>query len=202
MTTVMAVRKPEHIEIDPFALRRFSVAEYHKMIKTGILKPDDRVELLEGWIVKKVPQKPPHSGSVGRTNRGLARVLPDNWSLRVQCPITLSDSEPEPDFTIARGAEGTYDKRHPRPADIAVLMEVGDSSALADRRYKAELYAKAKVREFWLINLIQRKIEVCTKPRGGKCQQKVEYTEKESVPLVLDGVKIADIPVTELLAKS
>lgn len=203
MSTVTAIRKPQqHVEIDLFALRRFSVAEYHKMIDVGILKPEDRVELLEGWIVKKVSQKPPHSGCVGRTNRSLARVLPTAWSLRIQCPITLSENEPEPDIAIARGAEGTYDGHHPKATEIAVLMEVGDSSVLSDRRYKGELYARAKVSEFWLINLVERKIEVYTKPRAGKYRQKVEYTEKESVPLVLDGVEVANISVTELLAKS
>jgi Uma2 family endonuclease len=201
MTTVAAVRKPEHIEIDPFALRRFSVGEYHKMIKTGILKPDDRVELLEGWIVNKVPQNRPHSNSVTLANRRLTRILSDRWTLRVQAPITLSDSEPAPDIVLARGAEELYDRRHPRPANICVLMEFGDSTVLEDRFYKGVLYAQERIAEFWLITLVQRRIEVYTKPRGGKYQQIIEYTEKESVPLVLDGVKIADIAVTDLLAK-
>src|SRR5262249_16025360 len=111
------------------------------------------------------------------------------------------DSEPEPDIAIARGEEGTYDARHPRPGDLGVLMEVGDSTALADRRYKGELYARAKVPEFWLINVVSRTIEVYTRPRGAKYQKKVDYSEKQSVPLVLDGVKIAEIPVSELLVK-
>jgi Uma2 family endonuclease len=80
-------------------------------------------------------------------------------------------------------------------------MEVGDSSVISDRRYKAELYAKAKIVEFWLINLVDRRIEVYSKPRNGKYQKKVEYLEKETAPLILDGVKIADIPVSELLPK-
>ena len=73
---------------------------------------------------------------------------------------------------------------------------------IADRRYKGKLYAKEKIPEFWLIDLVKRKAEVYTKPRSGKYQKKVEYTEKEAVPLVLDGVKIADIAVNELIAKS
>ncbi len=182
-------------------LRRFSVAQYHKMVATGILGPDDEVELLEGWIVNRTPQNPPHSGALGRANRSLARVLPAKWSLRIQCPITLRDSEPEPDVALARGAEGTYDARHPRPADLGVLMEIGDSTALADRRYKGELYARAKVPEFWLINVVDRTIEVCTKPRRGKYQKTLVYTEKQTVPLVLDGVKVAELAVSELLPK-
>lgn len=191
----------ERIKNDPFALRQFSVAEYHKMINTGILTPTERVELLEGWIVKKMPQKPPLSASVSRVNRCLARVLPDNWSLRVQCPITLSDSEPEPDIVVARGKEGTYDKRHPKPADIGVLMEIADSSLLADRQYKCVLYAHAKIVQFWLINVTERAIEVHNKPRSGRYQKVVEFSDEDLVPLTLDGVTIAKIPVKDLIAK-
>jgi len=135
-------------------------------------------------------------------NRAVAQILPSNWSLRIQCPITLSDSEPEPDITLARGAEGTYDRRHPTAAEIGVLMEVGDTSVISDRRYKGKLYAKAKIPEFWLINLVKHAIEVYTKPRGGKYQKRLVYTQDELVPFVLDGVKVADLAVGELLAQS
>ncbi len=135
-------------------LRQFSVTEYHQMIEAGILGPDDRVELLEGWIVNKMSRNPPHQGSVDRVNDCLGGVLPTNWRRRCQGAITLSESEPEPDITLARGKIGTYDKRHPQPADIGVLMEVADSTLLEDRRYKGELYASEKIPEFWLINIV------------------------------------------------
>ena len=122
--------------------------------------------------------------------------------MRIQAPITLAESEPEPDVTLARGEEHIYDARHPKPADIGVLMEVGDSTVLSDRRYKGALYAQAKIPEFWLINVVTRRVEVYTKPRAGKYQKPVVYAEGEDVPLILDGVKIADNPVSELLAKS
>ena len=200
--TTTAVRQPlERIASDPYWLRQFSVAEYHKMIDSGILTPDHGVELLEGWIVNKMSIKPAHRSSVDRVNRRLARVLPDTWNLTCQGPITLSDSEPEPDITIARGVEGTYDKRHPEPADIGALMEVGDSSLLDDRRYKGTLYARENIPVFWLINVVERKIEVYTDAQGGAYRNQVEYTEGQSVPLILDGVKIAEFPVSELIAK-
>jgi Uma2 family endonuclease len=191
----------ERLLRDPFALRRFSVGEYHKMFTAGILKPNDRVELLRGWIVKKMPQNPPHSGSVGRINRRLARVLPEDWSLRVQCPITLSDSEPEPDIVLARGQEGTYDKRHPKAGDIGRLIEVGDATLLDDRRYKSAIYAQARIAHFWLINVARRTVEVYTRPRGGKYQQDREFTVGESIPLILDGVAVDAIPVGGLIAR-
>ena len=203
MSTMMTAANPlERIMNDPYWLRQFSVAEYHKMVESGVFDTKNRVELLEGWIVNKMSQNPPHRSSVGRVVKRVSRVLPDDWTMSVQGPITLSDSEPEPDITLARGEEEIYDARHPEPTDLGVLMEVGDSTVLDDRRYKGELYAREKVPEFWLINLVARKVEVYTKPRGGKYQKKVEYTEKQSVPLTLDGVKIAQIPVRELMAKS
>ncbi len=203
MSALTALNEPKRqLEIDRFALRRFSVAEYHRMIKTGVLKPDDRVELLEGWVVNKMPQNPPHSSSVTRTQRRIAKVLPDHWTMRVQMPITLSASEYEPNITLARGDEELYDHRHPKPGDIGVLMEFGDSTLLSDRIYKGTLYAEARVAEFWLINLVQRKVEVYSKPHGGKYRRVTEFAEKDKVPLVLDGIKIAEFSVIELLPKS
>jgi len=203
MSTLSTVPKPpERIANDPYWLRQFSVAEYDKMVQNGILTPDHRVELLEGWIVNKMPQNPPHRNSVSRVVRRVSKVLPDNWHMSVQGPIKLRDSEPEPNITLARGVEGVYDKRHPEPTDIGALMEVGDSSLLDDRRYKGTLYAREKIPVFWLINVVERKVEVYTDPQAGEYRNKVEYAENESVPLILDEVKIAEFPVSELIAKS
>ncbi len=187
---------------NPQLLRQFSVVDYHKMIESGILTANDRVELLEGWIVNKMPQNTPHVSSVRRVMRFLCGLLSANWTLTCQGPISLADSEPEPDFTIARGEQGIYDRQRIKAADIGVLMEVGDCTLLADRRYKGALYAQAKIPDFWLINVVKRQVEVYTKPRAGKYQKVVANSEKQSVPLVLDGEKIADIPVSELIAKS
>src|SRR3954447_11323324 len=104
---------------------RFSVAEYHQMIDAGILTTNHKVELLDGWIVDKMTQNPPHVTVVTRLTRWLASILPeDEWTLRVQGPITLSTSEPEPDVVLARGPDSSYEKRHPGPKDVALLIEV------------------------------------------------------------------------------
>jgi Uma2 family endonuclease len=199
-TLTTLARPPERIVNDPSSLHRFTVAEYHHLVESGILTPADRAELLEGWIVNKMSQNPPHASTLRRIRRRIDKLLPADWTLCVQAPITLSESEPEPDITLARGDEDQYDTRHPEPGDIGLLIEVADSSVMSDRRYKGELYARAKVPVFWLVNLDSRKIEVYTRPRGGKYQKQVEHTEEQAVPLLLDGVKIADIPVSELMA--
>src|SRR5690242_8549294 len=112
----------------PPPLYRFTVKQYQRMIETGVLTENDRVELLEGWIVDKMPHNPPHDGTINRINRRLLPLLPEGWLLRVQSAITLTRSEPEPDLAIVRGPEEIYFKRHPMPRDIALLIEVADTT--------------------------------------------------------------------------
>src|SRR5262245_9181249 len=96
------------IEVPPAPLRRFTVEEYHRMIETGVFGPDDRVELLNGWIIHMSPHNPPHDTSVGLTADALKARLPDGWIVRVQASLTLSESEPEPDIAVVRGDRRRY----------------------------------------------------------------------------------------------
>src|SRR5262245_43751216 len=88
-------------------LRRFSVDEYHRMIQAGILGEGDRVDLLAGQVVHKMPRNPPHDGTIQLVNKQALAHLPGGWCVRIQSAITLSDSEPEPDLAVARGDERT-----------------------------------------------------------------------------------------------
>lgn len=181
---------------------RFTVTQYHDMIAAGILTAYDHVELLDGWIVDKMPRNPPHDASLSRTNRRLVRVLPDDWVLRGQSAITLRTSEPEPDFAIVRGPESRYSRRKPRARDVRLLMEVAESTLLFDRGWKLQLYADARIPEYWIINVVDNCIEVYADPKGGRAagyRRQIVYTIEQSVPLVLDGRHIADIPVRDLL---
>jgi Uma2 family endonuclease len=181
---------------------RFSIDQYHRMIEKGILNANDRVELLEGWIVKKMALSPPHNIAITRINRRVLRGLPEQWLLQVQGAVTLSGSEPEPDFAIIRGPERAYSHRKPRPRDVALLMEVADSSLLQDRLLKSRLYAAARIPEYWIINLGAARVEVYTQPKAGKSpgyRQVRNYGLDESVPLVLQGRLIDQIPVRELI---
>jgi Uma2 family endonuclease len=184
-------------------IRRFSVDEYHRMIDTGILTEDDPVELLEGWIVPKMPHNPPHVGSVQRVSKRLGRRLPAGWDLRMQVPVTIGDSEPEPDGSVVRGDETTYDYRHPGPNDIGALIEIADSTLGRDRSEKGRVYARAGIPYYWIINLVDRWIEVYTEPDSTATppvyRTRTDYRPGEQVPLVLDGKTVATIPVAELL---
>jgi Uma2 family endonuclease len=197
MATATAAQLPA-----PYPIHRFTVAQYHRMIEMGILTANDKVELLEGWIVPKMPRNPPHDATLARINRLLIRTLPDEWVLRVQSAITLRTSEPEPDFAVVRGPEDLYFQRHPAPRDVALLIEVASSTLLADRRNKGRLYAQARIPEYWIINLVAGTVEVYTDPRAGRTaayRQQHNYELADAVPLRLQGRELARIPVRALL---
>src|SRR5579872_6769024 len=124
----------------PFPVRRFTVAEYHHMIRTGLLTEDDPVELLEGWLVPKMGCNVPHDLAIERVMETI-RALAPGWRIRGQSAITLADSEPEPDVAVVRGPIPVQATHHPSPSDIALVVEVADSSLLD----KARIYARANI---------------------------------------------------------
>ena len=184
-------------------LRKFSVAEYHRLGEAGILAEDDRVELLDGCIVRKMIHKPRHDATIARSNNALRRRLPDGWDVRVQSAMTTDDSEPEPDLAVVRGPEDRYAARHPGASDIALLIEVADFSLAHDREFKGPLYARAGVREYWIVNLVDDRVEVCSQPdsRRSRFSSRRDHGPGEVIPLVMGGRKIADIPVEEFLVR-
>jgi Uma2 family endonuclease len=173
------------------------------MIRSGILGEKDRIELLEGRLVPKMPPNPPHSNTVGRVTRQVLRSLPDGWQYRSEQPITLSDSEPQPDLALARGDANTYDHRHPTPPDISLVGEVGDSSLDEDRDDRNRIYAGANLPIYWIINVVDRQVEVYTDPRPAGpipgYATRTDYRVGDSVPLVLDGQTVGHIPVADLV---
>ncbi len=187
-------------------LRKFSVAEYHRLGEVGVLAEDDRVELLDGWIVRKMIHEPRHDATIAKSNNAIRRRLPPaGWDVRIQSAVTTDDSEPEPDLAIVRGPEDRYAARHPTAADIALLIEVADSSLEYDREFKGPLYARAGVPEYWIINLVDDRIEVYSQPDssvpGSRFSRRRDYTSGEVIPLVVAGRKIADIPVEEFFVR-
>src|SRR5687767_4737440 len=95
------------------SISRFTVAQYQQMIETGILNDEEKVELLEGYVVRKMPRNPPHDGVIGVMDEVLRASVPSGWYLRTQLTVVLSDSQPEPDFALARGRARDYLTRHP-----------------------------------------------------------------------------------------
>lgn len=184
--------------------KRFTLDEYHRIIKHRILADGAPYELLNGVILQKMTINPPHASTVSRFGRRLDRLMSDDLVLRIQQPVSFraSDSEPEPDAVVAVGPEGRYDRTHPKPRDILLLVEVGDSSLPLDQGEKLIAYAAVKVSEYWVVNLIDRQVEVYTLPRGGKTptyRGRVVYGPGQAVPVVIAGQTLGAIPVSELL---
>src|SRR6516162_3834375 len=151
---------------DAASLARFSVARFQRMVEAGILTPDDKVELLENYVVLKMPRNPRHDSTLQRMLRPLLRALPSGWDLRIQAAIALTDSQPEPDFALVRGSAADYQTRHPGPADVGLVIEVADSSLLRDQRDKTRIYARGGIPCYWIVNLVDRRIEVYSQPSG------------------------------------
>lgn len=186
------------------ALARFSVARYQRMIETGILTAADKVELLENYVVLKMPRNPLHDGTIQVISETLTPTLPQEWRLRVQSAVVLADSQPEPDFAVVRGNARTYLARHPGPADIGLIIEVADSSLLRDQRDKTRIYARGDIPYYWIVNLTDWRIEVYSQPSGPIAvpayQSFQTYQPGDDVPLSLDGKPVRAVAVSDLLS--
>jgi Uma2 family endonuclease len=151
--------------------RHFSVSEYYTMAAVGLLKEDDRVELIEGEVIEMNPIGSRHAACVGRLTE-LLRSLPREVAiLWVQNPVQVNDySEPVPDVTLLKRRDDFYAQANPGPEDVLFLIEVSDSTLEYNRQIKVPLYARAGVPEVWLVNLPAEVIEVYARPSGEKYQ--------------------------------
>lgn len=198
MATVLAPAVPP----PDFEVMRFSVDDYERMIADGTIDETDRVELLDGWIVAKMPHNAPHDSSVSRLQRRLMRLLGGEWLVRGQSSARLDTSVPELDVAVVPGPEERYDAKRPRPRDLVLVAEVADSSLSRDRGQKLRMYARNRVGVYWIVNLRDRVVEVYTTPRGGKTpvyRTRTDYSPGQSVPVVIAGQTVGTIPVSELL---
>ena len=142
----------------PLPIRKFTVAQYHQLGELGVLTSDDRVELLEGWIVEKMNQGPAHGFVVQFLSIWLNSQLPKGWICRCQLPITTHRSEPEPDLAVVCGCITDFRNRHPSGNDCRLLIEVADSSLQKDRA-KGAIYFSAGIEEYWIVNLEEKLLE-------------------------------------------
>jgi Uma2 family endonuclease len=190
--------------VPPVEVRRWTLDEYHRMIEGGYLSENDDVELLEGWIVPKMPRNPPHDDSIEDINYALLAILPRSWRIRIQSAMTISssESEPEPDLYV-RAIRASRRRWHPEPAEIGMVIEVSDSTLARDRTLKLRIYAAAKIPVYWIVNLPDRMIEVYTSPGGPSKKPRYRrqriYRNGDSVPVVIAGKVFGSIPVTAML---
>ena len=138
--------------------RRWTRVEYDKLIENGFLGPGDKIELLGGQLCVSEPQNNPHARAISLGLEAIQRALAPGWHVRVQLPIALDDeSDPEPDLAVVSGGPRDYADHPARPA---LVVEVADSSLALDREHKGSLYARARLPEYWIVNLVDRVLEV------------------------------------------
>ncbi|MCZ6679573.1 MAG: Uma2 family endonuclease [Candidatus Poribacteria bacterium] len=146
-------------------IRRLSVKEYHWMGEVGILRPDERVELIDGVIRKMSPKGSRHTACVRKLTNLLPLLLQGRALVSVQDPIVLDDNtEPEPDVALVRPRDDAYARAHPRPGDVLLVIEVADTSLEDDRTVKLPRYAESGIPEVWLIDVADDVLAVYRQP--------------------------------------
>jgi Uma2 family endonuclease len=182
---------------------RLSIEQYHAIIQAGILTDDDSVELLEGWLVFKMPKNPPHRATTRLVRTALENILPAGWYVDSQEPITLSNSEPEPDIVVVRGDTRQYLDRHPGAEDIALIIEVSDTTLQRDRTVKKRIYARAGISIYWIVNLVEEQVEVYSQPlvevEQPDYSQRLDFGRSAVIPIIIEGIEIGAIAVDALL---
>jgi Uma2 family endonuclease len=177
-------------------LAKWSVDDYHRMIEAGILR-DRRVELLAGEIVEMSPETPIHYNTAKRGAKYLEELLAGKADVRFNGPITLPDSEPEPDIAIVRLPESAYNNRHPEPDDIFWVIEVAKTSLKKDVDFKTSIYAIAAIQEYWILDLSNTRIIVFREPQNGQYITQQVIREGAIAPLAFPNVQVS---VERLLA--
>jgi Uma2 family endonuclease len=179
---------------------RFNVTEYYRMAETGVLPPDARVELLNGEIIDMSPIGPFHGGVTNYLNQCFSAASRRRWLTSIQNPVRLDDhSEPQPDLMLLKPASDFYRKRHPKPEEVFLLVEVSDSTIESDHAEKIPAYGRAGIVEVWIVNLNELTVEVYREPHfTGYGSKTVLRPGEQAVPLAFPD---AVVDVAELLKR-
>jgi Uma2 family endonuclease len=189
-------------------LYRIPLDVYDGMARLGLLTKHDKTVLLDGLLVQKMPKGAPHVTATKLAAKVLEGVVPSGWHVGKEDPIGLPTgptghgSEPEPDVAVVRGTIRDYAARHPGPADMALVVEVADSS-LRDDRGSLVRYAWAEIPVAWLVNLANGTVEVYSNPTGPVApalyQESKVYGSGDQIPVVVDGREVGQVTVRDLL---
>jgi len=189
--------------IYPPTTRRWTRVEYERLIELGVFQPEERLELIDGLLVVREPQGSRHAAAIRRVLAALRGALGDAWQIDSQLPIALDpDSEPEPDVAVVPCDADAYRDAHPSRA--VLIVEVAEASYRVDHEYKASLYARAGVVDYWIVDLVRDALEVHRDPEmsaGAPCGWRYRsvvtlHPPATVAPLLLPG---GAIPVADLL---
>jgi Uma2 family endonuclease len=187
----------------PFTSRRWKRVEYERLIDLGAFDEDEPLELIGGHLIVAEPKGSPHAAAVGMAGDALRSALPPGWTVRIQDPVALDEeSVPEPDVAVVRGRHADYGHAHPtRPA---LIIEVAETSLRFDRIEKGSLYARAGIVDYWIVNLVDRVLEVyrdpgadVTAPYGWRYMSVERVAAPNAITLI--GVPATPIPVVTLM---
>jgi Uma2 family endonuclease len=149
--------------VPPSLTRRWTRVEYERLVELGVFRPGERLELLDGALIVSEPQGSRHAATIRRVLAALRHALGETWQIDSQLPIALdADSEPEPDVAVVPRDPAAYRDGHPSRA--ALIVEIAERSYRIDREYKASLYARAGIPDYWIIDLARDTIEVHRDP--------------------------------------
>jgi Uma2 family endonuclease len=172
---------------------RLSVEEYHRLDEFN--NNGRRTELIRGIVIEKMSKSPLHRILASRLYHLLFAQLPEGYSVGKEEPLTLPDSEPEPDISVTRGSESDFAEAHPTTAEL--VIEVAVSSATLDRE-NTSLYAEAGVREYWIVLGPERRVEVYRQPENGRYRESLQFAADET--LQSSSVPAVRIRVSDLFA--
>jgi Uma2 family endonuclease len=202
MSTIMTTRPTESaiesawVPGPPF---RMSLEQYEAMVETGVFTERDRFHLINGVLVAKMTQNSPHATADLLCRDALMAIVPNGWHVRSDKPVRLPpDSKPEPDQCVARGSIRDYARRAPQGTDVSLIVEVADTS-LDEDRMTALTYSASGIPVYWIINLGESQVEVYTDPSRPGYGARRDYKPGERIPVMLDGVEVGQIAVTDIL---
>jgi Uma2 family endonuclease len=174
------------------ALRKFTIAEYDRMVRLGVIREEEHVELLDGRVVQMTPQGPPHAWVTTEVAKRLTLLLGERYTVRTHAPLrALPASEPEPDIAVVRPADMVDMTRH--PATALLVVECSMSSLRIDRAIKVPIYARAGIPEYWIANIQQRTLEVYRRPNRRRARFEVTRVcgvDDVVRPIALRGVSL------------
>jgi Uma2 family endonuclease len=192
---------PPPIE-SPWPFYRLSVDQYEAMVESGIFTGRDKLQLINGMLVAKVTQGDDHIVADDLCRDALNRIVPPGWFVRSAKPVRLPPSnEPEPDEAVIRGETRDYKRGKrgkPGPEDVGLIVEVSDSSP-ADDRAMVRIYGPSGIAVYWIVNLVERQIEVYSTPQDDGYGKHDDYRSGQHVPVVLDGMIVGRIAVDDIL---
>jgi Uma2 family endonuclease len=196
-----APAKPSRGGIVPF---RLTVGQFLRMIDAGILTDRDRVELLGGILVAKMVKHTPHNFASRGLSEALRRLIPADWLISEEKAIILGPHwRPEPDLAVIRGPNERYRAQDPQAGDIAMIVEVADSTYAKDRGVKWRRYAACGVAVYWIVNIPARIVEVYTDPAGrgrsASYRGARSYGPGDEIPVTIDGREVGRIAARDIL---